>query len=101
MKTSERRAPYIISLLLSLSVWLIYTYPNSWGTIHAYNSWVGVLVCLFFLDGINEEVQTYWLAAVPVVVVGASLGAFFCSRMHHLHIRYLLIALIFIELLSI
>jgi len=66
----------------------------------AINSLVGVLLHLFVLDGINEQVQSYWLAAVPVVVVGAPLGAYFCSRMHHLHIRYLLIALIFIELLS-
>jgi len=66
----------------------------------AINSLVGVLLHLFVLDGINEQVQFYWLAAVPVVVVGAPLGAYFCSRMHHLHIRYLLIALIFIELPS-
>ena len=66
----------------------------------AVNSLIGVLLHLFVLDGINEQVQAYWLAAVPVVVIGAPLGAYFCSRMHHLHIRYLLIALIFIELLS-
>ena len=66
----------------------------------AVNSLAGVLLHLFVLDGINEQVQAYWLAAVPVVVIGAPLGAFFCSRMHHLHIRYLLIMLIFIELLS-
>ncbi|MCF7970580.1 MAG: TSUP family transporter [Methylococcaceae bacterium] len=66
----------------------------------AINSLVGVLLHLFVLDGINAQVQAYWLAAVPVVVVGAPLGVFLCHRMHHLHIRYLLIALIFIELLS-
>ena len=66
----------------------------------AVNSLIGVLLHLFVLDGINEQVQAYWLAAVPVVIIGAPLGAYFCSRMHHLHIRYLLIALIFIELLS-
>jgi len=66
----------------------------------AINSLVGVLLHLFVLDGINAQVQAYWLVAVPVVVIGAPLGAYFCSRMHHLHIRYLLIALIFIELLS-
>ena len=66
----------------------------------AINSVFGVLLQFFIFDGINEQVQAYWLAAVPIVVVGAPLGAYFCSRMHHLHIRYLLIALISIELMT-
>lgn len=66
----------------------------------AINSVFGVLLQIYFLDGINTQVQAYWLAAVPVVVVGAPLGAYFCSRMHYLHIRYLLIALICLELVT-
>ena len=66
----------------------------------AVNSVFGVLLHIFVFAGINEQVQAYWLAAVPVVVIGAPLGAFFCSRMHYLHIRYLLVALISIELVS-
>ena len=66
----------------------------------AINSVFGVLLQLYFFDGINAQVQAYWLAAVPVVVVGAPLGAYFCSRMHYLHIRYLLIVLIIIELVT-
>ena len=66
----------------------------------AVNSVFGVLLHVFVLTGINEQVQDYWLAAVPVVVIGAPLGAFFCSRMHYLHIRYLLIALISLELIT-
>lgn len=66
----------------------------------AINSLAGVLLHFVALNGINEQVHAYWLAAVPVVVVGAPLGAFCCSRMHHLHIRYLLIFLISIELCS-
>ncbi|WP_198942646.1 sulfite exporter TauE/SafE family protein [Methyloprofundus sedimenti] len=66
----------------------------------AINSLLGVLLHLIVLDGINAQVHAYWLAAVPVVVVGAPLGAFCCSRMHHLQIRYLLIFLISIELFS-
>jgi len=66
-----------------------------------------VLVLLF---RISESVATptsvilmainSWLAAVPIVVVGAPLGAYFCSRMHYLHIRYLLIVLICLELVT-
>ena len=66
----------------------------------AINSVFGVLIQVYFLDGINAQVQAYWLAAVPIVVVGAPLGAYFCSRMHFLHIRYLLIALICLELVT-
>ncbi|HIG65800.1 MAG TPA: sulfite exporter TauE/SafE family protein [Methyloprofundus sp.] len=66
----------------------------------AINSVFGVLLHIYFFDGINTQVQAYWLAAVPVVVVGAPLGAYLCSRMHYLHIRYLLIALICIELVT-
>lgn len=66
----------------------------------AINSVCGVLLHMFIFDGINQQVQNYWLAAVPVVVVGAPLGAFFCSRMKNLHIRYLLIALISLELVT-
>ena len=66
----------------------------------AITSVLGTLLQIYFLDGISEQVQAYWLAAVPVVVVGAPLGAYFCSRMHFLHIRYLLIALICLELVT-
>ena len=66
----------------------------------AINSVFGVLLQFFIYGGINEQVQAYWLAAVPIVVVGAPLGAYFCSLMHYLHIRYLLIVLISLELLT-
>jgi uncharacterized membrane protein YfcA len=66
----------------------------------AINSVFGVLLHIYFFDGINAQVQAYWLASVPFVVVGAPLGAYFCSRMQYLHIRYLLIALISIELVT-
>jgi len=66
----------------------------------AIHSVAGILLQFFVLDGINEDVQRYWLAAVPVVVIGAPLGAFFCTRMQNSHIRNLLVALIVLELMS-
>ncbi len=66
----------------------------------AIHSIFGVVLQFLLLEGINMQVQSYWLAAVPVVVVGAPLGAFFCSRLQNQHIRYLLIALIVVELCS-
>ncbi len=68
--------------------------------IMAIHSVFGICMQLFVFDGVNEQVRAYWLAAVPVVVVGAPLGAYLCSRMQSLHISYLLIALILLELCS-
>ncbi len=46
------------------------------------------------------RVISYWLAAVPVVVVGAPLGAFLCSRIGRQSIVYILVSLITMELVS-
>jgi len=66
----------------------------------AIHSIFGILIQVFVLEGINPQVQAYWLAAVPVVVVGAPLGALLCSRMPFYYIRYVLISLIMLELVS-
>jgi len=66
----------------------------------AIHSIFGILIQVCVLEGINPQVQAYWLAAVPVVVVGAPLGALLCSRMPFYHIRYILISLIMLELVS-
>jgi len=48
----------------------------------------------------TTEVQAYWLAAVPIVVVGAPLGAMICSLLNRITIARFLIALIIVELVS-
>lgn len=45
-------------------------------------------------------VTHYWLAAIPIVVVGAPLGVYVCSRMPRLAVVWLLIVLIQAELVS-
>ncbi|BBL71843.1 sulfite exporter TauE/SafE family protein [Methylogaea oryzae] len=45
-------------------------------------------------------VSEYWLAAVPIVVVGAPLGVYVCSRMSRLLVVGTLIVLILAELVS-
>ncbi|WP_230874607.1 sulfite exporter TauE/SafE family protein [Methylomonas sp. LL1] len=45
-------------------------------------------------------VSEYWLAAIPVVVVGAPLGVYVCSRMSRMLVVKTLIALILLELVS-
>ena len=66
----------------------------------AFNSVVGFCLYIFFIDGFSSQVQSYWLAAIPVVVVGAPLGAFCCTRLNNKAIASVLIGLIGIELIS-
>jgi uncharacterized membrane protein YfcA len=63
----------------------------------ALNALVGFALHGLAVGGFNEDVRAWWLAAVPVVVVGAPLGALFCSRLNRRIIAWILIGLIFIE----
>lgn len=60
----------------------------------------GFLVHLFVIKDFGAPVMGYWLAAVPVVVVGGPLGALICSYMPRRTIVILLLALIGLELVS-
>ncbi len=67
--------------------------------IMATNSWVG-----FFLHGaVLQDIGimwNYWLVAVPVVVLGAPLGAFVTSRLNRHTVINFLLLLISVELLT-
>jgi uncharacterized membrane protein YfcA len=60
----------------------------------------GCLVHLFWLKDFSPVVMGYWLAAVPVVAVGAPLGALICSYMTRGAIVSVLLALIALEFVS-
>jgi uncharacterized protein len=60
----------------------------------------GFLFHVFFLRDFTPTVMGYWLAAVPVVAVGAPLGALICSHMKRHAIVMLLLFLIALEFLS-
>ena len=60
----------------------------------------GFLLHLVVVRDFPPRVISYWLAAVPVVVVGAPLGALLCSRIERHTIVYILLSLIAVELLS-
>jgi len=60
----------------------------------------GFLLHVFLLKDFTPTVMGYWLAAVPVVVVGAPLGALICSHMKRHSIVLLLLSLIALELFS-
>jgi uncharacterized membrane protein YfcA len=60
----------------------------------------GFLVHVFWLRDFSPAVTGYWLAAIPVVAVGAPLGAILCSYMSRRSIVNLLLFLIALELIS-
>lgn len=66
----------------------------------AINSVCGFTMQLLWLDGFTPEVQGYWLAAIPVVVIGAPLGAVICRYLSRATISWMLIGLITIEFVT-
>jgi len=66
----------------------------------ALNSVFGFVYSILVMDGFTPVVQQYWLSAVPVVIIGAPLGAYFCTRLNNKTIAIVLISLIMIELVS-
>jgi uncharacterized membrane protein YfcA len=66
----------------------------------AVNSLVGMTVFMLAESGLPPLVLDMWLSAIPIVVVGAPLGAFVCSRISRDAIRYCLITLISIEVVT-
>ena len=66
----------------------------------AFNAVIGFVLHLYFIGGFTSQVESYWLAAIPVVVVGAPVGAYFCTRLNNKTIAIILISLILIELIS-
>ncbi|MDJ0687206.1 MAG: sulfite exporter TauE/SafE family protein [Xenococcaceae cyanobacterium MO_188.B32] len=66
----------------------------------AINAWTGFILHQYFIGDFIEPVRNYWLAAVPVVVVGAPTGAILCSLLKRQTIAKILIGLISIESIS-
>lgn len=60
----------------------------------------GFALHYFVIGGFTETVRGYWLAAIPVVVVGAPLGAMICARLPRPVIVRIVLALISIEVIS-
>lgn len=66
----------------------------------AINAIAGFILHKYFIGDFVEPIHAYWLAAVPVVVVGAPIGAMLCSLSKQKTIVRILIGLISIELVS-
>lgn len=68
--------------------------------IMAINALAGFAYQFFVIQDFTQPVQDYWLAAVPIVVVGAPIGAIICSKLHRQTIVRILIGLIVTELIT-
>jgi uncharacterized membrane protein YfcA len=66
----------------------------------AINAVIGFFMIAFFSNSISGVVVEYWLAAIPIVVVGAPLGALACKYFHRDVIFYLLMVLILLDVIS-
>ncbi len=66
----------------------------------ALNALIGFALHVFVIGGFTPQIQNYWLAAIPVVVIGAPAGAYFCTRLNNKIIAMILIFLIAVELIS-
>mgnify|MGYP002149979954 CR=1 FL=1 len=66
----------------------------------AFNSVAGFILHLMIIGGFTPVIREYWLAAIPVVVIGAPLGAYFCTRLKNKTIAVILIMLILVEVIS-
>ncbi|MDJ0597658.1 MAG: sulfite exporter TauE/SafE family protein [Crocosphaera sp.] len=66
----------------------------------AINAVVGFFLQVSVFDDFPTNVQHYWLAAIPIVVIGAPLGTVLCSKLNHSTIANCLIFLILIEMVS-
>ena len=66
----------------------------------AINAVIGFSMVYFFTGDFSGVVVDYWLAAVPIVVVGGPLGALACKYLHRDIIFYFLMVLIFLDALS-
>lgn len=66
----------------------------------AFNAIIGFVAILTTTDYFSGEVVCYWLAAVPIVVIGAPLGAVACRYIHKNIMVYFLLVLISIDIFS-
>lgn len=66
----------------------------------AFNAIIGFAAILTATDYFSGEVVSYWLAAVPIVVIGAPLGAVACRYIDKNIMVYFLLILISVDIFS-
>ena len=68
--------------------------------IMAANSLIGMAVFTSTIALVPDSIVQMWLSAVPVVVIGAPLGAYCCARVQRITVTRMLICLISVEVFS-
>ncbi len=66
----------------------------------AINAVAGFALHYFVVGGFNAQVAAFWLASIPVVVIGAPFGAIVCAMLNRQTIARVLIGLIVVEFVS-
>lgn len=66
----------------------------------AINAICGLFFQVFMFHDFPLMVQNYWLSAIPIVVIGAPVGAVLCGSLQRKTIANILIVLILIELIT-
>lgn len=66
----------------------------------ALNAMVGFALVTLFTDRFSGIVVEYWLAAIPIVIVGAPLGAIACRYLPRDFMFYFLMLLIIVDVIS-
>ncbi|MDK1285990.1 sulfite exporter TauE/SafE family protein [Pseudoalteromonas umbrosa] len=64
----------------------------------AFTSLVGSVMNAWYLEAITPQIESYLLAAIPIVVVGAPLGAYVCSKVKVGQLVSFLLLLILLEI---
>ncbi|SFC82160.1 sulfite exporter TauE/SafE family protein [Pseudoalteromonas denitrificans] len=65
--------------------------------IMAVTSLIASVFNFYYLDAFNNQINEYVLAAIPVVVIGAPLGAYVCTKVHNYVLMIFLLCLISLE----
>lgn len=90
----------IFAIMIFLGNYGIRTAIATSVVVMAINAIVGFILVALFTDRFSGVVVEYWLAAIPIVVVGAPLGAVACRYLPRDFMFYFLMLLITVDVIS-
>jgi len=90
----------IFAIMIFLGNYGIRTAIATSVVVMAINAIVGFILVVLFTDRFSGVVVEYWLAAIPIVVVGAPLGAVACRYLPRDFMFYFLMLLITVDVIS-
>ena len=90
----------IFAIMIFLGNYGIRTAIATSVVVMALNAMIGFLLVALFTDRFSGVVVEYWLAAIPIVIVGAPLGAIACRYLPRGFMFYFLMLLITVDVIS-